>query len=285
MVVGMDNPDRTAHECRLCGGPTEIQFEKRVLKKYSVAYSECQDCGSLQTDPPFWLGETYDDPRPVRDVGMVYRSVRFARLTSLLGFILGIGADVPCLDWGGGNGLFCRSMRDRKFNYFCYDKYIQPFYSVGFTCEHPEPGRFALVTAFEVFEHLPNPDTDLKEIFGLQPDVIMFSTLLYNRQGDAWPYLGPERGGHVFFYTARALAQVGANEGYDFLQGTNFHIFLKNSPRSVRASAPARMVIGKLLRRDFVSKLAPICFDIVKERGLWKRHLAERRAIDERFFR
>ena len=276
MVVGMDNPDRTPHECLLCGGPTEIQFEKRVLKKYSVAYSECQNCGSLQTDPPFWLGDTYDDPRPVRDVGIVYRSLRFARLTSLLGFLLGIGANVPCLDCGGGNGLFRRFMRDRKFNYFCYDIYIQPFYSVGFTCEHPEPRRLMLVTAFEVFEHLPNPATDLKEIFTLQPDVIMFSTVLYNRQGDGWPYLGPEKGAHVFFYTARALVQVGANEGYDFFQGTNFHIFLKNTARSVRASGAARMVMGNLIRREFVGKLASICFDIMKESGLWKRHLAER---------
>ena len=69
------------------------------------------------------------------DTGMVARTWQMAQATSLILNLAGVGSNRVCMDWGGGNGLFCRMMRDQGFNFISDDKYAEPFYSRGFTRE------------------------------------------------------------------------------------------------------------------------------------------------------
>ena len=45
--------------CRLCRGDLVPKFNGLVLHKYEVRYLECDRCGSLQTESPFWLDDAY----------------------------------------------------------------------------------------------------------------------------------------------------------------------------------------------------------------------------------
>ncbi len=270
--------------CRLCGGTTDLQFNKVVLNKYDVGYHRCRDCHSLQTDVPFWLAETYSTPCPARDTGIVQRNVLFARFTSLLARLLKIDPQDRCLDWGGGNGLFCRMMRDRGMNFHNYDKYVEPFYCIGFSADPKSDERTTLVTAFEVFEHLPEPRTDLEAIFALDPDVIIFSTLLYRGQTDDWSYLANLRGAHVFFYSHKGLAQVGAEFGYDFIEGAELHLFIKRRPQRNKVSAFSHKVITHLVGKGYRRRLVPIFYDTWRERKAHRYQQADREHVEKHIF-
>ena len=101
-----------------------------------------------------------------------------AQLTSLLLRMAGVGPQTRCLDWGGGNGLFCRMMRDQGYNFFNDDKYAEPFYCAGFTADHENIENYDVVTSFEVFEHLAAPKRELAAILELKPRLWVFSTQL-----------------------------------------------------------------------------------------------------------
>ena len=58
------------------------------------------------------------------------------------------------LDIGGGDGLFCRIMRDHFINCFSQDKFSKNIYAQHF--EKPKFDNADLLTSFEVIEHLSN---------------------------------------------------------------------------------------------------------------------------------
>ena len=277
-----DGPASSAQECRLCGGPTNVQFEKLVLNKHQVGYHRCNDCRSLQSDLPHWLSETYSDPRPIRDTGIAARTIRFARWTSFLGRILGLGKDDICIDWGGGNGLFCRMMRDRGMNFLNHDRYVEPFYSVGFTTDKAtDLTAVTFITAFEVFEHLPDPKVDLDQLFACDPDAILFSTLLYRDQGEDWFYIANEFGAHVFFYSRQGLRDIGARYGYRFIEGVEMHLFIKREPRRLRSNRLTRALTKRLLGKGFSRRLAPVFYDAWRERRSHRFYREDRRKVEE----
>jgi 2-polyprenyl-3-methyl-5-hydroxy-6-metoxy-1,4-benzoquinol methylase len=98
-------------------------------------------------------------------------------------------------------------------------------------------GKFDLVTAYEVFEHVPDVKqlaTDLSTL--VNPDgIVMFSTLLSDGnislgQPLSWWYAAP-RNGHISLFSARSLAALGASKG--FAVGTfssDLHAFWKKVP-------------------------------------------------------
>ena len=272
-------------KCRLCGGPTKTQFQKRVLARYDVRYHRCENCRSLQSDYPHWLQETYRDPRPIRDTAMASRTIACARWTSLLASILRIDRKDRCLDWGGGNGLYCRLMRDRGFDFLSYDRYVEPFYCVGFTADQPAERQSAtLVTAVEVFEHLPDPGDELARLFATNADAVLFSTLLYRDQDEDWFYLAHQTGAHVFFYSRRGLRELGAHYGYDFIEGVELHLFIKRQPRRLKSTWLTRRLIKRLLGRGYARRLSPVLFDVWRNRRASSFYRADRAKIEERFF-
>jgi hypothetical protein len=132
------------------------------MQSIEVGYFECAGCLSLQTEKPYWLERAYATPRTGSlDVGKAQRNLIAAMACAYILEKVGIGADEPCLDWGGAEGLFCRFMRDRGFNFRTYDKYVTSVYSAHFAISNPADLAYAGITAFEVLA--PIPKVQLKE--------------------------------------------------------------------------------------------------------------------------
>ena len=56
------------------------------------------------------------------------------------------------LDYGGGNGVLSQILGGQGWNSLCYDPFAQHDQDVS------RLGKFDLITAFEVFEHVPDPN-------------------------------------------------------------------------------------------------------------------------------
>ncbi|MBK8108789.1 MAG: hypothetical protein IPK42_25465 [Betaproteobacteria bacterium] len=149
--------------CRLCGGAITPAFSTRVLGRYTVRYGLCGQCRSLQSESPYWLAEAYSRNLSSLDTGAAQRNLRNLAASYAVARIY---AAHNLLDLGGGDGLLCRLLRDTGLNCHVRDRYAQPTYAQGF--DRPDFEVPDMVTAFEIFEHLPEPAVDLAEFFAGQ---------------------------------------------------------------------------------------------------------------------
>lgn len=211
--------DSATTKCRLCAGPTKYLWRRLILRKYDVAYFQCETCGSLQTEAPYWLDEAYSYNGTASDTGACQRSLEGSLAMSAILELLEFRPDSACLDYGAGMGLYARLMRDRGWNYLAYDKYALPYYMDKFRAE-PTDRKWEMISAFEVFEHLPRPGDTLRLILEAAKDYVFFATELWNvrwgAQAQSWHYLSTDDGQHVFFYTHEALEMIAQMHGYEF---------------------------------------------------------------------
>lgn len=217
---------------KITGGVTEKLFSAKILNKYEVDYFRCEETGFIQTEEPYWLEEAYSSAITKLDVGLVSRNENLRERTiPILNNYK--SANEKFLDYAGGYGLFTRMMRDRGFNYFHVDPYCQNIFAEFFDLADLDKNtKFELVTAFEVFEHLPNPLKGIKEMLAYS-DSLLFSTELQPEglKGiDEWWYFIPETGQHVSLFTKKALDFIAKQLGYNFYSdGINLHLFTKKT--------------------------------------------------------
>jgi hypothetical protein len=242
--------------CRLCGGEAKHRFTLKLIQKYDVGYYCCTRCEALQTEMPYWLDEVYKDPRRLLDTGAAFRNQKNQRIVFFLGRLFRFRADDKVLDWGGGDGLYVRMLRDIGFDAYYYDRYATNFYAPYFHAERDD--SFKLITAFEVYEHLVHPGEELSELFGRKPDIHLLSTQLYTGQGPDWEYLWPVMGQHVFFHSPRSMRWVAEKYGYQVLSGkANYTIFYKTPLSAVRTRILQALLDGWKTRvRDTLYALA-----------------------------
>ena len=201
--------------CRLCGVPSHRAFDHTVLGRHQVGYFTCEGCGSLQTEPPYWLDEAYAIEGVHIDVGQAARVLQtWLRLCLMLERI-GFDRSLLCIDYGSSAGLLARLMRDAGYDYRVHDRYDTGKYANYFRVDSMQGLRPGLVSAFEVFEHFPDPAHSLHEILSVEPALVVFTTVFWEDQGRDWGYLVPICGQHVFFYTRRGLAAFADRYGYD----------------------------------------------------------------------
>lgn len=187
------------HEaCRLCGGPTQPAFRAKVLGKHDVAYHECSTCGSLQTDAPFWLVEAYTGSHlSFSDAGAVARSLCCQASVYAIARVLHFSPSATVLDFGSGNGLLCRLLRDIGFNARRPDAFAVNDFAQYFD---DDSTSYYIACAFEVVEHFSDPAEDLARVFNRAKELVIVSTDVYSKQGRDWWYLNPASRQHVFFY-------------------------------------------------------------------------------------
>src|SRR5580765_5243496 len=216
----------TMTPCRVCGEATQPFFTKLILGAHQVTYLKCPACGQVQTEKPYWLEEAYRNVAGKLDVGMADRCIWTAQTTVALARWLGIGPEAPCLDWGGGTGLFVRLCRDYGMNFFYYDLYADNIFASGFDRKDAsQPAHWECVTAFEVAEHLPDPLQNFGDLFRLSPQYILVSTLLYSGQAANWWYF-TDNGQHVAFYTRCSLEFIARHYGYHLASNDcDLHLF------------------------------------------------------------
>jgi len=223
-------------KCKICSSDTSAFGSATLLNKYDVHYYRCDHCGFVQTEAPYWLEEAYQTAVARSDVGLVRRNVTFAVVSrAIISFLFDLKA--AFVDYGGGYGLFVRLMRDAGFDFYWIDKYCPNLFAKGFEA-HPGSGegRYELLTAFEVFEHMVHPLEEIEQMLRLSKN-ILFSTELIPREepkpGEWW-YYAPEDGQHISFFTLDSLAAIGKKFRMNlYSNGRTLHLL---TPKKIPAS-------------------------------------------------
>ena len=211
--------------CRLCAhGPLHPTCVQRVLGRHDVQYFHCPACDLMQTEPPYWLGEAYARQGPSLDTGAIQRAQNNADLVRAIATLLDIRPGDPCLDYGAGPGILVRAMRDAGIDFRWHDRYARNQFAEGF--EGSTSRTYRLVTAFEVWEHLPDVAPALETFFAPRHDFLLVSTFLH-RGGhrEKWWYYVPETGQHVAFFSAKTMKHVAERFGYEAIVEQRYTLF------------------------------------------------------------
>jgi hypothetical protein len=228
--------------CRLCGAQTAWAFDAVVLSKYEVSYHACTACGSLQTEPPYWLSEAYSDPSARIDPGSARRTLDCFVMVDIVARLFKCRT---LLDFGGNTGFLCRLLRDRGYSAYSFDRHVTPTYVPQFIGSPAD--RYDLLSAFEVIEHFDQPVAEFDQIFGARPRIVLASTELYAGQKADWWYLARAEGQHVFFYSERAIRLIAGRYGYDVMVGRSFLLFSRD-PLTAFQKAVLRLLRSRVLQ-------------------------------------
>lgn len=201
-------------QCNICGTATESFAEQIVLRRFPVRLFRCPACEFIQTEEPYWLAEAYAEAINETDVGLISRNVALADISRAV-INLFFDRNGRFLDWGGGYGVFTRMMRDRGLEFFRYDKYCANLFARGLDLKDAAGGRFELVTAFEVFEHVADPVGEVRSLLQHSDSILFTTQLLPEKQAlqPDWWYFGAEHGQHVSFYSLHSLRLIAEQFG------------------------------------------------------------------------
>jgi SAM-dependent methyltransferase len=199
----------------------EVRGKFLPLAGIPIYYSLCAQCGFCFA-PEFsrWTLEDFES-RIYNDsyvqVDPDYLDVRpRANAQGLVGMFGDRGQEIRHLDYGGGNGLLSDALRKAGWQSASYDPFVDRETDPGAL------GEFDLITAYEVFEHVPDVRQLASNLSSLlaADGVVLFSTLVSDgnlgpRQRLAWWYASP-RNGHISLFSRQSLSVLGATEGFNF---------------------------------------------------------------------
>lgn len=218
------------NKCLICGSNTNPLFTSKILFKYDICYHKCPSCGFVQTDSPFWLDEAYQSPIVGGDIGLIQRNINCC--ISLNNIIKSsFDYNGKFLDYAGGYGILVRMMRDKGFDFYWDDKYCENLFSQYFTLERLDPNtKFEAVTGFEVFEHLPDPLSEISKLFEYSDTIIFSTELVPDREIKSekdWWYIN-NSGQHISFYTRKSFEVIAEKFACNFYtNGHDLHILTK----------------------------------------------------------
>jgi hypothetical protein len=233
--------------CRLCGAISRWIFAQPVLER-SVDYFDCPACGYVQTETPSWLEDAYASVIDDLDTGIMWRNMRNAAHVVLT--LAAFGAlRRPVLDYAGGYGILVRLLRDAGVEAHWTDKYCDNLLARGF-----EQGvlPYALVTAFEVFEHLEHPLSELRGMLDIAPSVLLSTDLIRSTDAPApgWWYYGQEHGQHIGFFRVRTLACMAERLGCSYrTDGRTLHVFSRDPIPAYWAPLQRARWLAKVVQR------------------------------------
>ena len=242
----MDNENLV---CSICGGACShldvVDFNKSCdeasakilgLSGIPVSYALCGRCGfCFAPELSAWtLDEferrVYNDEYVLVDPDYVEKRPR-GNAAGLTAMFPSLPAAVRHLDYGGGNGLLVKLLREAKWDSTSYDPFVDREVRID------QLGKFDLITAFEVFEHVP----DVRQLMSnlrslLAPNgLVLFSTLLSDgnvlpRQKIDWWYASP-RNGHISLFSKVSLATLAHVDGLNFASFSEaLHILFTEVP-------------------------------------------------------
>jgi hypothetical protein len=224
--MSLPSPALVNERCKVCDAASRPFGNARVLGRHDVRYFQCDACGFVQTEQPYWLDEAYGTALIAADVGVAQRNTELAAVTQAV-IQQFFRADRRFLDFGGGYGLFVRLMRDRGFDFRWHDRYAPNLISRGFEAA-PDADGFELVTAFEVLEHLVDPVSDVADMLR-RGDALLCTTRVLppsNPQPNEWWYYALSGGQHIALFTREALRRLAARFGRRLVtNGESVHLF------------------------------------------------------------
>ncbi len=215
-------------DCKICKNPSSPLFKAKVMHKYEVQYYRCPHCFFVQTEQEYWLEEAYTSALNVSDTGILYRNKKlFEKTFSIL--VSNFGKHGKYVDYGGGYGIFVRTMRDAGLDYYWQDIYAANLCARGF--EYDPNTKYNAISTFEVFEHLTDPIEEIEKMFKLA-DTIIFSTEIISDTPPAasnWWYYGLEHGQHIALYSRKSLEYIAHYfDAKLYTDGKGFHTLSKN---------------------------------------------------------
>ena len=184
----------------------------------------------MQTEKPYWLDEAYSSPFSAVDTGLISRPLSFSRRAEAV-IMKYCNTASRFLDYGGGNGVFVRLMRDKGFDFYRMDKYAANIYATGFDLLNiDEKDRtFELLTSVEVVEHFEEPLKNFAEMFSFSKNILcttLFQETAAEDKGENWFYLAEFSGQHVSFYTKKSMSIIAEIfKSYYYTNDLDIHFF------------------------------------------------------------
>jgi SAM-dependent methyltransferase len=229
--------------CPVCGGATRlfdvVDFNTECLRRpvalsgMPVYYRKCETCGFLfAPDMAGWSEAqfaqyVYNDGYAAVDPDYVYARPA-SNAKSLLSMFPKPGP-IAHLDYGGGSGVLSAHLREAGWDSDSYD----PIASRG----QPPQRSYDLITAYEVFEHVGDPQGLMQTLRALMKPkaLLLFSTLVCDGEiADGgrltWWYAAP-RNGHISLFSSKSLAVLGRQ--YRLKLGSfnkNLHLYYDELP-------------------------------------------------------
>lgn len=206
------------------------------LSGVPIYYALCKDCGfCFAPQMCEWPREKfsaliYNESYVLVDPDYILERPQ-ANAEYLLQLLGSSARGVRHLDFGGGQGLLSDLLRDSGWDSSSFDPFVD---------EQVEPatlGKFDLITAFEVFEHVPDVRHLVSELRRLIADngVLLFSTLLSDGEIApmkrlTWWYASP-RNGHISLHSQRSLTRLVSDSGFALHSFTpNLHVCWRTAP-------------------------------------------------------
>ena len=214
----------------------EVRGNFLNLSGIPVYYALCSQCGfCFAPELMNWEAEKfkeniYNDKYITVDPDYIEARPR-ANATNLISIFGERAHSFRHLDYGGGDGLMAKILRASNWQSSSYDPLVTR------DSEMRQFGKFELITAFEVFEHVPDVQVLMSNLRILLASngLVLFSTLLSDgniRAGQrlSWWYASP-RNGHISLYSRKSLATLAHHHGFKFGSfSEGFHFFYTNVP-------------------------------------------------------
>ncbi len=215
------DPAAATCRCPVCSMPAaildKVDFNKCCEERNGVklpasgklvAYHLCDECGfCFAPEIAAWSFEDFEQRIYNADYATVDPDYKLVRPRAEAEYLTRLFPMPPQshLDYGGGDGKLCELVRAHGWPSRSYDPFVDGRVPVA------KLGRHDLVTAFEVFEHVPQVDVlfdDIERLIG-DDGLLLFSTLLSDGEISRgrpldWWYASP-RNGHISIFSEISL--------------------------------------------------------------------------------
>lgn len=246
--------------CPICGARTRPFGRAVVLDDVNASFSRCPSCWAVVADEPTWLEHAYTDAIARHDIGLISRNIQLAEDVSRT-VMYCLPTATSFIDFGAGNGMFVRMMRDRGFDFRYFDPYGPNIFAECFeVVDAPSPGA-DVITALEVVEHLRDPIAELSP-FVRNSDLLLVSTTLVAEEApplDSWWYYSLSSGQHITLLSARSLGILASALGFRVASFGTFHVLSREPINALRLRVTLRLPClpqrrsrrGSLLETDY----------------------------------
>lgn len=235
--------------CPICNSRSQIidvvDFNKNCeetkgvflpLSGVPIYYHMCESC-HFTFSPAFWNWSEQDFLECIYNDDYIhidpdYVEIRPTSNASVMQQIFPNQVEqIKHLDYGGGNGVMSNLLTRNGWNSKSYDPFPKSKLSIK------ELGKFNLITAYEVFEHVPDPNELMENLTFLMDEscLILFSTLISDNDIKRnsrlnWWYASP-RNGHISLYSKKSLLELGRKFNLNFGSFSDgFHCYFRKNP-------------------------------------------------------
>src|SRR5574341_2342641 len=174
--------------CKICSSRMNLFQRAIILNKYNIDYFQCDHCGFMQTEKPYWIEEAYQNSINISDTGIITRNIYLSNQTATIIYFF-FDKNAIFLDFAGGYGILTRLMRDIGFDFYWHDLYTKNLFARGFEYTGSIKG-IELITAFECMEHFVEPVFEIEKMAKITRNILFTTELIppSNPKPDEWWY-------------------------------------------------------------------------------------------------